>query len=47
MFRFTNLTSVYEKDGAIIEYRVSVDNNTDNNSINANKNCVKQLNRED
>ena len=36
MFRITNLTPVYEKDGTIIEYRVSVDNNTDNNSISAN-----------
>ena len=36
MLRFTNLTPVYEQDGTIIEYRVSVDNNTDNNSIGAN-----------
>ena len=36
MFRITNLTPVYEKDGTIIEYCVSVDNNTDNNSISAN-----------
>ena len=36
MFRITNLTPVYEQDGTIIEYRVSVDNNTDNNSISAN-----------
>ena len=37
MFRFTNLTPVYGKDGAIIEYRVSVDNgSTDSNSISAN-----------
>lgn len=36
MLRFTNLTPVYEKDGTIIEYRISVDNNTDNNSISAN-----------
>ena len=36
MLRFTNLTPVYEQDGTIIEYRVSVDNNTDNNSISAN-----------
>ena len=36
MFRITNLTPVYEKDGTILEYRVSVDNNTDNNSISAN-----------
>ena len=27
---------VYEQDGTIIEYRVSVDNNTDDNSISAN-----------
>ena len=36
MFRITNLTPAYEQDGTIIEYRVSVDNNTDNNSISAN-----------
>lgn len=36
MLRFTNLTPVYEKDGTIIEYRISVDNNTDDNSISAN-----------
>ena len=36
MLRFTNLTPVYEQDGTIIEYRVSVDNNTDSNSISAN-----------
>ena len=36
MFRITNLTPVYEKDGTILEYRVSVDNNTDDNSISAN-----------
>ena len=36
MFRITNLMPVYEKDGTIIEYRVSVDNNTENNSISAN-----------
>lgn len=36
MLRFTNLTPVYEQDGTIIEYRVAVDNNTDNNSISAN-----------
>ena len=36
MLKFTNLTPVYEQDGTIIEYRVSVDNNTDNNSISAN-----------
>ena len=37
MLRITNLTPVYEKDGTIIEYRVSVDNgSTDGNSISAN-----------
>ena len=36
MLRFTNLTPVYEQDGTIVEYRVSVDNNNDNNSISAN-----------
>ena len=36
MFRITNLMPVYEQDGTIIEYRVSVDNNTDDNSISAN-----------
>ena len=36
MIRITNLMPVYEQDGTIIEYRVSVDNNTDNNSISAN-----------
>ena len=36
MLRFTNLTPVYEQDGTIIEYRISVDNNTDDNSISAN-----------
>lgn len=36
MLRFTNLTPVYEQDGTIIEYRISVDNNTDNDSISAN-----------
>ena len=36
MFRITNLTPVYEQDGTIIEYLVSVDNNTGNNSISAN-----------
>ena len=37
MFRFTNLTPVHEKDGAIIEYRVSVDNGVaDGNSVSAN-----------
>ena len=37
MFRFTNLTPVYEKNGTIIEYRVSVDNGVaDGNSVSAN-----------
>ena len=37
MFRFTNLTPVYEKDGSILEYRVSVDNGVaDGNSVSAN-----------
>ena len=27
---------VYEQDGTVIEYRVSVDNNADDNSISAN-----------
>ena len=37
MFRITNLTPVYEKDGNIIEYRVSVDNgSTDGNTVSAN-----------
>ena len=37
MFRFTNLTPVYEKDGTILEYRISVDNgSTGGNSVSAN-----------
>ena len=37
MFRLTNLTPVYEKDGTILEYRISVDNgSTDGNSVSAN-----------
>ena len=36
MFRITNLMPVYEQDSSILEYRISVDNNTDNNSISAN-----------
>ena len=37
MFRITNLTPVYEQDGTIIEYRVSVDNGAaDRNSVSAN-----------
>ena len=42
MFRITNLTPVYEQDGTIIEYRVSVDNEAaDGNSVSANL-VVKQ-----
>ena len=37
MFRITNLMPVYEQDGTILEYRVSVDNgSTDGNSVSAN-----------
>ena len=37
MLRFTNLTPVYEQDGTIIEYRISVDNGSaDGNSVSAN-----------
>ena len=37
MLRFTNLTPVYEQDGTIIEYHISVDNGaTDVNSVSAN-----------
>ena len=37
MFRITNLMPVYEQDGSIIEYRISVDNgSTDGNSVSAN-----------
>ena len=37
MFRITNLTPVYEKDGTILEYRISVDNGSaDGNSVSAN-----------
>ena len=37
MFRITNLMPVYEKDGTIIEYHVSVDNgSTDGSSVSAN-----------
>ena len=37
MFIITNLTPVYEQDGSILEYRVSVDNgSTDRNSVSAN-----------
>ena len=42
MFRITNLMPVYEQDGSIIEYRISVDNGTtDGNSVSANL-VVKQ-----
>ncbi len=37
MFRITNLMPVYEQDGSILEYRVSVDNGSaDGNSVSAN-----------
>ena len=37
MFRITNLMPVYEQDGTVLEYRISVDNGaTDGNSVNAN-----------
>ena len=37
MFRITNLMPVYEQDGSILEYRVSVDNGAaDGNSVSAN-----------
>ena len=37
MFRITNLMPVYEQDGGILEYRISVDNGSDNgNSVSAN-----------
>ena len=37
MLRITNLTPIYEKDGTILEYRVSVDSgSTDGNSVSAN-----------
>ena len=37
MFRITNLMPVYEQDGSIIEYRISVDNGAaDENSVSAN-----------
>ena len=37
MFRITNLMPVYEQDGGILEYRVSVDNGVaDENSVSAN-----------
>ena len=37
MFRITNLTPVYEKDGTILEYRISIDNGSAvGNSVSAN-----------
>ena len=37
MLRFTNLTPVYEKDGTILEYRISIDNGSAvGNSVSAN-----------
>ena len=37
MLRITNLTPVYEQDGTVLEYRISVDNgSTDENSVSAN-----------
>ena len=37
MFRITNLTPVYEKDGTILEYRISIDNGSAvRNSVSAN-----------
>lgn len=37
MFRITNLIPVYEQDSTILEYRISVDNDsTDGNSVSAN-----------
>ena len=37
MFRITNLMPVYEQDGSIIEYRISVDNGSaDGSSVSAN-----------
>ena len=37
MFRITNLMPVYEQDGSILEYRVSVDSGSaDGNSVSAN-----------
>ena len=37
MFRITNLMPVYEQDGTILEYRISVDNGVaDGNSVIAN-----------
>ena len=37
MFRITNLMPVYEQDGTVLEYRISVDNvATDGSSVSAN-----------
>lgn len=37
MFRITNLMPIYEQDGSILEYRISVDNGSiDGNSVSAN-----------
>lgn len=37
MFRITDLMPVYEQDGTVIEYRISVDNGTtDGSSVSAN-----------
>ena len=37
MFRITNLMPVYEQDGTVLEYRISVDNGvTEDNSVSAN-----------
>ena len=37
MFRITNLMPVYEQDGSILEYHISVDNGSiDGNSVSAN-----------
>lgn len=37
MFRITNLMPVYEQDGTVLEYRISVDNGaTDGSSVSAN-----------
>ena len=37
MFRITNLIPVYEQDGTVLEYRISVDNGaTEGNSVSAN-----------
>ena len=34
--RVTNITPVHDAESVIVEYLISVDNNTDNNSISAN-----------